>query len=616
METSSEARSAELRAASNAMGQRDADARRLRKAVDLLRNSNMLNLRTVLPLIFNLRGKPYTLEDHFVFEPFFNLNMPLMTILKTGRQVSKSTSLAAQGILIANCIPFFDTLYVTPLYEMIRRFSNNYVRQFIEQSPVKRLWMNTSTENSVLQRSFVNHSKMIFSFAFLDAERTRGVSASKLAVDEVQDMDQDFIPIMMETMSASEWGITQLAGTPKTLENTIEQKWNDSSQGEWVIPCPRCHYDNVPALAWDLDQMIGPWHPDISEARPGVICAKCKRPLSPRLGRWMHNHPHLVDHFAGYHVPQLLMPMHYADSKKWNILVGKREGRGSTPLNVFYNEVCGESYDMGAKMVTVTDLKRAAILGPNTYEHAAAQLDKYVHRVLAVDWGGGGQKMTSFTSVAVLGMLPDGKIDCIYGWRSNTPHDWEAEAKQILHLLGRFRCSHLVHDYTGAGEGRHLFLSGSGYPESNIVGCAYIRAASGAIIRYIPYSDLTGNHAHWRVDKTRSLTLTCAVIKNGGLRFFDYDHKGADGQGLLHDFLALIEDKASSRTGSDLYTIIKPDKMSDDFAQAVNIGCMALYQMSGHWPNVAILSKLEAEIAALEAANPMSASMWDEMGYN
>src|SRR5262249_20334736 len=75
-------------------------------------------------------------------------------------------------------------LYITPLYEQIRRFSTNYVRSFIDQSPIKHLWLGTHTENSVLQRTFSNNSKMIFSFAYLDADRTRGVSSDFVSFDE------------------------------------------------------------------------------------------------------------------------------------------------------------------------------------------------------------------------------------------------------------------------------------------------------------------------------------------------------------------------------------------------------------------------------------------------
>ena len=96
--------------------------------------------------------------------------------------------------------------------------------------------------------------------------------------------------------------------------------------------------------------------------------------------------------------------------EKWKILLGKRQGVGHTAPYMFYNEVCGESFDTGARLITQSD--------------------------------------------AVLGMLPDGRIHVIYGWRSLTPHLHNEEARYLLHLAQAFRCSHIVHDYGGAGAVR------------------------------------------------------------------------------------------------------------------------------------------------------------------
>lgn len=579
---------------------------RLLKFADELRQHTLTTLAPLLPLLLNLRGQPYTIGNHFPFEPFFKTQMPQRTVLCTGRQVSKSTSLAAQSVVLSNCIPYFNTLFVTPQYELTRRFSNNYVRAFIDQSPVKKLWTGTTTENSVLQRSFKNNSKLIFSFALLDADRTRGVPADKIVYDEVQDMDPDFIPIINETISASSWKIENYAGTPKTMDGTLERLFQQSSMAEWAIKCTACGHWNIPGLDHDLIDMIGPDLEEISPSNPGIVCAACKRrgkrsPVNPRTGIWVHAKPELRHEFSGYHVPQMIMPMHYEDPTAWRVLVGKSRGSHNTPLHVFYNECCGESFDFGAKLVTQTDIQAAAQgIGPNEDENAFARLDNYTMRILAVDWGGGGEKEISFTTMAVLGLLPNGQIEVVRGHRSLTPNDPVLEARMIMQFCGRFRCSHIVHDYSGAGALREQFLANAGIPYSRIVPIAYIRAASGPMMRHVEATELHPRD-YFRVDKTRSLLLTCHQLRTRKLRFFDYDHKGAGEPGLLHDFLALIEDKKSSRTGSDGYCIIRKDKSSDDFAQAVNIGCCGLWYMTQSWPNIAELSGLAAPEDAMES---------------
>lgn len=59
----------------------------------------------ILPLIFQLQGKPYSLDwSHFMFEPMFRLkNCPRQMVWKTGRQVSKTCYISSrQQVLLHN----------------------------------------------------------------------------------------------------------------------------------------------------------------------------------------------------------------------------------------------------------------------------------------------------------------------------------------------------------------------------------------------------------------------------------------------------------------------------------------------------------------------------------
>lgn len=591
---------------------------RLRMVQHVMEQSGYLTLKPLLPLLLSIRGKPYHLHDHFPFAPFFRTRMPNKTLLKTGRQVSKSTSLAAQGVLFSNCIPYFSTLYITPLFEMIRRFSQNYVAPFIETSPVGKLFSGESTINNVLQRSFKNRSQMLFSFAYLDAERTRGISADKNVIDEVQDMDISFLPIIHETLSGSQdWGIVQYAGTPKTLNNTIERLWVDSSMAEWVIKCPHsgCGHWNIPSLEFDLIKMIGPVHDGINNACPGVVCAVCQKPINPRppaqggTGRWLHRYPEKRWTFAGYHIPQIIMPTHYANVDKWDKLIDKMEGRGNVPIHVFYNEVCGESWDSGAKLVTVSDLRKAASLGwPNQISEATKHTQNYTHRFVAVDWGGGGVNkgrsdlaLQSYTVIAVCGLAPNGQVHVLYAHRCLTPNAHTAEARLILDILNLFDCSHVVHDYTGAGTVRETVMLQAGLRPQQLLPVAYTGPAKGDIIIYKPPTQ-THTRAHYTMDRNRALNYCCQFIKSGVLKFFEYDYRGSEDIGLLHDFLNLIEDKAESGTGRDTYKILRDPAGPDDFAQAVTMGTMMLYQLLGRWPDLSAYEDIKIDEKILIAS--------------
>lgn len=575
------------------------------------------SLEPILPLVLRLNGKPYSIHDHFPFSPLFRVLMPKNQVWKTGRQLSKSTSLAAHGVVVANSIPFFKTLYVTPLYEQIRRFSNNYVRSFIEQSPVKSQWTGTDTENNVLQRSFKNKSMMLFSFAMLDADRVRGVSADRMCIDEVQDMDPEFIPIIQETMSYSRFAMSHFTGTPKSLDNPLEGLYRRSSAAEWFIPCTHCKHWNIPSRDHDLDEMIGDYNIHISEQVPGTVCAKCRKPVNPRMGRWVHRHPDRRWQFAGYHVPQLLLPLHYGDAEKWNTLLLKREGWGNMTQAQFYNEVLGESIDAGQKLVSETELRNAAILPwQNKKEPEPACLKNimdYKNRILAVDWGGGGEEGISFTVAAVLGFRPDGTIDCLWAKRLIIGGDHLQEAKECMRIANKFKCDLVAHDYTGAGTVRETVMVQAGFNLDRVMAVRLVRSASQDLMVYKPPTQI--NHrAHYSLDKTRSLLYTCQAIKLLQVRFFQYDWESQENPGLIADFLALVENKADSHSGSDIYTIQRNVLLSDDFAQAVNIGCSALWHTNQAWPNFAQLAGLGR--VSQQFADSQNPDNWvdDDMG--
>ena len=436
--------------------------------------------------------------------------------------------------------------------------------------------------------------------------------AGGVAVHNCQDMDKTFLPILQETLSGSvNWGLEQYAGTPKTMDGMLEELWSESSQGEWCMTCPRCHKDNYPCLGIDLEKMIGKDHPDISPGRPGIVCAGCDRPIDPASGRWHHRYPERImgtgdnlGGFAGYHVPQIIMPMHYADRRKWNVLLAKRQGRYNTGINVFYNEVCGESYDMSAKLVSETDLKRACCLGhANTIEEAMAVMHDYEVRVISADWGGGGSKGTSWTVFAVMGWRGDGHVDVIYGYRSLQPYDADAEALIAIDLINKFKPHFFVHDFNGAGRYREQAIINSGYPYERVIPMWYVPTMAQKILKFVPESEINAR-AVFRLDKPRSLMLTCSQIRHGKIRFFKYDNHGPSDKGVVSDFLALVEDKIDSRLGRDIYTIIRQQNASDDFAHAVNMGAIALYERMDNWPNLSVTARYAIDNDFLQLLSP------------
>ncbi len=59
-----------------------------------------------------------------------------------------------------------------------------------------------------------------------------------------------------------------------------------------------------------------------------------------------------------------------------------------------------------------------------------------------------------------------------------------------------------------------------------------------------------------------------------------------------------------NRIGKDIYTITRDPAMRDDFAQAVNIGCCTLGQMTEKWPDLAGIAHLRVPDELLMAIDP------------
>lgn len=501
---------------------------------------------------------------------------------------------------------------------------SNQFQATAQQGSYPEILPNMQTEDCSGEQNSVCTTTKIVSIRFagkrhvydLEVDDTHNFCANGIVISNCQDLDTSLLPIIRECLSASTWDLKGYLGTPKTKDGLLETLWQSSSMAEWFVPCLHCTTNgaptwNIPSMDHHVYDMIGPYHNDISEKHPATICYKCRKPISPRLGRWVHRHPERMYHCAGYHVPQIVMPMHYASPEKWATLVAKQEGKGNTSPAMFHNEVLGHSYDTSSKLVSLTELDAVSNLGPNNAEKVKAKLSGYQMRVLAVDWGGGGEKGISFTTAALLGLRNDGRIDVLWGKRLLTPHDHIREAKEIYRYWQMFKPTMLAHDYTGAGSLRETFLVQAGVPTRCIMPCQYVRSASQQPCFHVAP---TPQHprSHYRVDKSRTLLLTCAMIKCQKLRFFNKDYCSEEDTGLIRDFLALVEDKITTQAAGEIYRIGRQQNASDDFAQAVNFGCVALWYRSQNWPRLDGMSKYNITDEQLRATVPSSDADWDD----
>jgi len=300
-------------------------------------------------------------------------------LLMAGRQVEKSTLLGNLCLAYSAINPFFRTLYVSPSNQQTKVFSRDRIKEPLEISPVLSKFTNSKLLSNVLEKKFVNKSQVTLRFAFLNADRCRGIPADQILIDEFQDILLENVPVIEECASHSDHKLFTYSGTPKSLDNAIEHYWSRfSTQNEWGVPCKRHGTPKNP----------GSWHWNIlaedNIGDEGLICDKCGESIDPRDpdAKWLSLNPDpKVDKpFEGYRLPQLMVPwIDISDIKDKQVKYSRAK---------FYNEVLGRSYDSGTRPLTRRDMQR------NCWDQLSMSYYRDVIRYcqthpvfMGVDWG-------------------------------------------------------------------------------------------------------------------------------------------------------------------------------------------------------------------------------------
>lgn len=202
--------------------------------------------------------------------------------------------------------------------------------------------------------------------------------------------------VTSQCMGNSEYGYETYAGTPKTLENTIEYLWSISTQNEWIMKCDGCgrhsFIDNAKAVG-----------------KVGPVCVKCDHSLNPRNGQWYSFKPEAT--LTGFHIPQLILPRNAEQPNRWQRILTKLARYSDTK---FKNEVLGISDALGARIVSKQELE-ALCEDYDIYRQPSPGVNlEYRHVVGGVDWSGGGTEGVSRTVVWIWAVTKNHQLRTLY----------------------------------------------------------------------------------------------------------------------------------------------------------------------------------------------------------
>jgi len=393
--------------------------------------SHALTRSHVAQRLLRLDGRQYSLYDYPFAPAVFNCGAADV-LLKTGRQISKSVTCAALIIANSVAIDHFKTLYVSPTREQTSRFSNTRLSKIIHYSPhVRANYVDPSLPNNVLLQLLKNGSEIALSYAWDDPDRIRGITADWEFLDEIQDIVYDIIPVIKECMGNSDFAFTTYAGTPKSMENTIEFLWQRSSQSEWIMQCEGCD-------SWNYVDSVK------SIGKSGIICRKCGKYLNPRIGQWYDFNPNAK--MKGFHVPQPILPRNVEQPRRWERIVQKMEDYGESQ---FMNEVMGVSSDIGSRFISQAELMALCedyFIGLPV----APSILRGIRTVVGgVDWAGNGEGFKSRTVAWVFGLTEDYKLKTLYYQIFANANQIE-DVEEVAKIFEQCDCRYVMGD---AGEG-------------------------------------------------------------------------------------------------------------------------------------------------------------------
>lgn len=342
--------------------------------------------------VYLKKDMPYTFNDRPWMVSVFD-DDHRYKLLKTARQVSKSTTLAAEILVNTEIHAPYTVLYLSPTFKQTSTFSHDRLGPTIKDSPHIHMRMDADCLDNVLEKEFVDGSLIYLSYAKDNADRCRGLTADELDMDEIQDMNVDAVEhVVSQSLFTSRHKRRKYSGTPKSFANPIESLWRKSDQREWMV---RCWRHGAKAFHQKLTRD--------NVGLKGQICSRCGNPLNTLDGLWVRTQTLTEDlkepHIHGYHIPQILFPTlgtplpgGSTGFLDWDQFLRDMEQADEATV---LNEMFGESADSAEMPITEDQLK--AMCTPGRAMATEYQADMNGSYTFAgVDWGAGIQSATAF----------------------------------------------------------------------------------------------------------------------------------------------------------------------------------------------------------------------------
>ena len=473
--------------------------------------------------LFTLNGMPFSIPENSMRHLYPIYNKPSNAkMFKFGRQTHKSTTIGNDTTWPSIKYANYHVLYVAPTGNQVSVFSTDKLDNTIRGSDViTNHYFDSKTKDQISYKEFKNGSKIYLRSAYHTADSTRGISSDATKIDEIQDIVSDHIPVIEQTMSHSlaKWehmveaipGLPMhlfnsktYAGTPKNVENTMEQYWAQSTQSEWII---QCKHQGCKKYNYINENNVG----DVC-----LICNKCGKPIFYRDGQWVAmNNDGFID---GYRLPQIVLNWvnNENNPEAWQVSV--IQTRKIYSAEKFFNEVLALPYAAARHPISLADLKKCCVEDHDMIDDAYAPNEPIVKNSFCfagIDWGKGDLASGTSYSILTIGTWDTGKYRVLFKKKyTGRLSDPLVQVKDMLRIINRFRCVLTIAD-TGDGRTSNAMmvksLGASRYAEIY---------EHGAQKKKFTWNKDKG---YYVMNRTQVMTDIIMEIKHQKVSFFRYD---------------------------------------------------------------------------------------------
>ena len=312
--------------------------------------------------------------------------------LLAGRQVFKSTWLTDVLAHSATTHPGVTLVYVTHDELSLSGFSNQKFRiGTLEQNPLLKLFVRGGGIGKISEIGFQNNSRIYLTTDNGGYVHVEGKSPSEILLDEIQYHQLEFLPKLLESMSATK-GKLKMVGIGGEGGSEEERLWLQTDQRNWQYDDPN-------------------WREKL-RFTPGIGLEIGDYLIDVLKGRWVSKNPE-NNLFHGYHLPQIhfpTIPLTIKDAiEKYEIdpIYSIESKQNNYPNSLFQTHVLGSFYKAQRRPVTremvlacMTPYRNYDLLTSDEISQLKQTSNEKIRVGMGVDFGSGIS--SSYTVISIL----------------------------------------------------------------------------------------------------------------------------------------------------------------------------------------------------------------------